>query len=98
MLILGGWYCWFLSVCVCVGVCVHTLSQVQLFETTWTVSSQAPIFMGLAQQEYLSGLSFPTPGDLPGPGMEPASSEAPASAGRFFTTKPLGKPLLFTSY
>ena len=45
--------------------------------------------MGLAQQEYLSGLSFPTPGDLPDPGMEPASSEAPASAGRFFTTKPL---------
>ena len=77
-----------MSVC----VCTHLLSQVQLFETTWTVSSQAPLFMGLSQQEYLSGLSLPTPGDLPDPGMEPASSEAPASAGCFFTTEPLGKP------
>ena len=95
MLILGDGI---VGLCLCVcGTRLVTQSSPTL-ETTWTVSSQAPIFMGLAQQECLSGLSFPTPGDLSGPGMEPASSEAPASAGCFFTTEPLGKPLLFTSY
>ena len=38
---------------------------------------------------YWSGLPFPPPGDLPDPGIEPAS---PALAGGFFTTEPLGKP------
>ena len=47
--------------------------------------------MGLPRQEYYSGLPFPSPGDLPGPGMEPM---APALAGRFFTTEPPGKQVL----
>jgi len=47
-------------------------------------------FSGL---EYWSGLSFPTPGDLPHPGIEPMSLESPALAGRFFTTAPPGKPI-----
>ena len=45
--------------------------------------------MGLSRQDYWSGLPFPSPGDLPDPGIEPVS---PALAGRFFTTEPLGKP------
>ena len=45
--------------------------------------------MGFSRQEYWSGLPFSTPGDLPNPGIELAS---PASAGRFFTTVPPGKP------
>ena len=48
-------------------------------------SCQAPLSMGFPRQEYWSGLPFPSPGDLPNPGMEPAS---PALAGRFFTTEP----------
>ena len=46
--------------------------------------------MGFFQQEYWSGLLFPPPGDLPNPGIEPASV---VSAGGFFTTAPPGKPL-----
>ena len=54
--------------------------------TLWTVAHQAPLSMGLPRQEYWSGLSFPPPGDLPDPGIEPVYFESPASAGRFFTT------------
>ena len=46
--------------------------------------------MGFPRQEYCSGLLFPSPGDLPDPGIEPTS---PACASRFFTAKPPGKPL-----
>ena len=44
---------------------------------------------GISQQEYWEGLPFPSPGDLPRPGIKP---EASALAGRFFTTEPPGKP------
>ena len=47
--------------------------------------------MGFSRQGYWSGLPFPSPGDLPKPGIEPAP---PALAGRFFTAEPPGKPLL----
>ena len=49
---------------------------------------------GISQQAYCSGLPFPTPGDLPDPGTEPASSACPAFAGGFFTTEAQGKPFL----
>ena len=65
------------------------LSCVQLFVTPWTVVHQAPLSMVFFRQEYWSGLPFPTPGDLPDPGIKPMSS---ALAGRFFTTEPPGKP------
>ena len=48
--------------------------------------------MEFSRQEYWSRLPFPTPGDLPDPGIEPASPVSPALAGRFFTTAPPGKP------
>ena len=50
----------------------------------WTVVHQGPLFMGFPRQEYLSGLPFPTPGDLPDPGIKFESLESPALAGRFF--------------
>ena len=54
--------------------------------TLWTVAHQAPLTMGLSRQGYCSGLPFPSPGDLPNPGMKPASLMSPALAGRLFTT------------
>ena len=59
------------------------LSHVQLSAAPWTVACQASLFMELSRQEYLSVLPCLPPGDLPDPGMEPAS---PALAGGFFTT------------
>ena len=44
------------------------------FATPWTVAHQAPLSMGFSRQEYWSGLSFPPPGDLPDPGIEPTSA------------------------
>ena len=41
--------------------------------TPWTVAHQAPLSMGFSRQEYWSGLAFPSPWDLPDPGMEPVS-------------------------
>ena len=49
---------------------------------------QAPLSMGFPKQEYGSGLPFPTPGDLPDPGIKLASLVSPALAGKFFTTVP----------
>ena len=50
--------------------------------TPWTVAHRAPLSMGFPRQEYWRGLPFPSPGDLPDPGIKPAS---PAVAGGFFT-------------
>ena len=52
---------------------VKSLSRVRLFVTPWTVAYQAPQSMGFSRQEYWSGLPFPSPGDLPDPGIEPRS-------------------------
>ena len=68
------------------------LSHVQLFATPWTVDCQAPPFMGFPRQEYWSGLPFPSPGNLPYPGIEPTSPVSPACAGRFSVTESPGKP------
>ena len=65
------------------------LSHILLFATLSTVAHQAPLSMGFPKQEYWSGLTFPSPGDLPNPGIEHAS---PALAGEFFTAEPPGKP------
>ena len=52
---------------------VKLLSCVRLFATLWTVAYQAPPSMGFPRQEYWSGLPFPSPGDLPNPGIKPGS-------------------------
>ena len=76
----------------CMKVKVKSLSRVRLLATPWTVTYQAPLSVGFSRQEYWSGLPFPSAGDLPSPGIEPASPVSPALAGRFFTTESPGKP------
>ena len=56
----------------------------------WTVAHQAPLSMGFPRQENRSGLPFPSPEDIPNPGIK---STSPALAGEFFTTEPQGKLL-----
>ena len=56
-----------LCVCVCVAQSCLTLA------TPWTITCQSPPSMGFSRQEYWSGLSFPSPEDLPEPGIEPWS-------------------------
>ena len=52
---------------------VKSLSYVQLFVTPRTVACQAPPSVGFSRQEYWSEVPFPSPGDLPDPGIEPGS-------------------------
>ena len=66
--------------------------------TPWTVTSQAPLSMGFPRKEYWSGLPFPSPGDLPNPGIKTASPESPALAGGFSTTELPEKPKYYILY
>ena len=59
---------------------VKSFSHVQLFATPWTVAHEAPPTMGFSRQEYWSGLPFPSPGDLPNPGIKPGSPALQADA------------------
>ena len=68
---------------------VKSLSRVRLFATLWTVAHHAPLSMGFSRQEYWSGLPFPSPGDLPDPGIKPRSPALQADA---LTSEPPGKP------
>ena len=65
------------------------LSRVRLFVTPWTVAYQAPPSMGFSRQQCWSGLPFPSPGDLPDPGIEPGSPGLQADA---LPSEPPGKP------
>jgi len=69
---------------------VKSLSHVQLFATPWTVAHQVPLSMGFSRQEYWSGLPFPSPGDLPNPGIEPRS---PALQADPLTSEPFTQPI-----
>ena len=64
--------------------CCVVLSCVWLSVIPWTKASQAPLSMGFPRQEFWSRLPFPSPGDLPDPGIEPASLSSPALGARFF--------------
>ena len=70
---------------------VKSLSHIRLFATPWTVAHQAPLSMGFSRQEYWSGLPFPSPGDLPNPGIEPRSPTLQADS---LPSEPPGKPLM----
>ena len=67
---------------------VTSLSHVRLFATPWTVAYQAPLSMRFSRQEYWSGLPFPSPGDLPDPGIEAGSPTLQADA---LPSEPPGK-------
>ena len=63
--------------------------------TQWTVARQSPLSMGFSRQEYWSGLPFPSPGDLPDPGIEPGSLALQADSYRLSYE---GSPLLTLVY
>ena len=67
---------------------LKSLSRVRLFATPRTVAHQAPPSIEFSRQEYSSGLSFPSPEDLPDPGMEPRSPALQADA---LPSEPPGK-------
>ena len=71
--------CWY---CLVTQLCPDSV-------TVWTLAHQAPLSMEFSRQEYWRGLPFPSPGDLPDPGIEPVSH---ALAGGFFTLSPQGSP------
>jgi len=75
-----------------VCVCAHSLSHDQLTATPWTVARQAPLSIGFSRQESWNEQPFPSPWDLPDPGMEPMSLGSPALVGGFFTTDLSEKP------
>ena len=87
----------------CVRVCacahMHTCMHSVMFASAapWTIAHQALLLMEFSRQEYWSGVPLPPLGDLPDPGIEPASLASPSLADRFFTTSaPLpgrGSPL-----
>ena len=68
---------------------VKSLSRVRLFVTPWTGAHQAPPCIEFSRQEYWSGLPFPSPGDLPDPGVEP---ESPALQADALPPEPPGNP------
>ena len=70
---------------------VKSLSRVLLIATPWTVAYQAPPSMGFSRQEDWNGLPFPSPGDLPDPGIEPGSPAFQADA---LTLSHQGSPVL----
>ena len=72
---------------------VNSFSRVRLFATPWTVAHQTPPSMEFSRQEYWSGLPFPSPGDLPNPGIEP---RCPALQVDALLSEPPGNPSLFT--
>ena len=69
------------------------LDSLRLYESVIR-STPGSFVHGFPRQEYWSGFPFPSPGDLPDPGIEPMSPASPASAGGFFTTEPPGKPFV----
>ena len=69
---------------------VKSLSPVRFFATPWTVAHQALLSMEFSRQEYWSGMPFPSPGDLPNPGIEPGSPALQADA---LPSEPPGKPI-----
>ena len=64
----------------------YLLSCVRVFVTPYTIAQQGPLSMEPSRQEYWSWLSFPTPENLPDPGIKPTYPASLALAGGFFTT------------
>ena len=82
---------YFSLICFCGGGLVA--KSCPTLATLWTVACQPPLSMGFSGEEYWSGLPFPTPGDLPNPGIKPESLVSLGLACRFFTIYVTGSPL-----
>ena len=67
---------------------MEVFTVVPCLATPWTITCQAPLSMEFSRQEYWCGLSFPSPGDLPDPGIEP---ESPALQADSLPTEPQEK-------
>ena len=76
-------------------VCVHVHACPVVCDPMDYIACQASLSMEFSRQEYWTGLPFPSPGDLPDPGIKPASL---ALAGRFFTVEPTGKSISCVSF
>ena len=75
----------------CTGM--RVCSCIQLFATLWTVARQVPLSIEFFRKEHWSGLPFPTPKDLPDPGIKAVSPEPPAlESGYLSTLNHLGSP------
>ena len=72
-------WCFTVSICVCVCVC-YSLSRVWLFASPWTVACQDALSMEFSRQVNWSELPFPSPGDLPNPGIKPGFSALQADS------------------
>ena len=70
----------------------QSLSRVQIFDTPWTVAYKAPLSMEFSRQKCWSGAPFPSPGDLPKPGIEPG---LPALQTDALLSEPPGRPLVW---
>ena len=79
--------------CCCCG-CLVAQSRLTL-ATPWTISPPDLLFHAISRARLLEWLPFPSPGDLPNPGIEPMSPEL---SGRVFTAEPSGKPILSPKY
>ena len=75
-------------------VCACALSHVLLFTSPRTVARQASLSLEFSRQEYWSGLPFPSPGDLPVPGIKSVSFASPALQVDSLPLTPPGKPLI----
>ena len=94
MFLAKKYYLFLVTLCVCVCVCVvFAFSLLQPFGILWTVAHQAPFSVEFSKQEYWNSFPFPSPGDLPYPGTQPASQASPPWASIFFTTASHGTPL-----
>ena len=68
---------------ICLFVCVLVALSCPTLVTPWTIACQAPLSMGFSRQEYWTGLPFPSPRDLPDPGIEPGSPALQADPSPF---------------
>ena len=71
-------------------LCANSFQSCPTLQGSGILAHQAPLSMGISRQEYWSGLPCPSPGDLPDPGIKPASLKCPALAG-YLPQAPLGK-------
>ena len=70
----------------------ESFSRIWFLATPWTVAYQAPPSMGFSRQEYWSELPFPSPGELPDPGIKPISLASPALQADSSTSELQGSP------
>ena len=74
------------------------LSCVQFFESLWTITHQATLFMRFIREEYWSGLPFSPPGDLPNPWVKPSSPLSPALQADSSPSEPPGNQVIYNAF